>query len=225
MPPRTRSKARWRSEGGRREAGGEEPVVSTSPSESRLPPTAYRLPMSGRFDEHRGGFAAADADGRNAALLSFLAQRVDERRQNAGAGGSDRMAQGDRPAADVDPRGVERELPDRGHRDRGEGLVDLEEVDVGDRESRLLQELLDGADGRRREPLGRLRDAGIVHDAGDGIEIHLPRLFLGSDDEWRRAVVDLRSVGRRHRAILLERRLESRDLLERSREGLLVRVV
>ena len=47
-------------------------------------------------------------------------------------------------------------------RDGGEGLVDLEQVDVGDGEPCLLQELLNRADRRGREPLRRLRDAGVA---------------------------------------------------------------
>ena len=60
-------------------------------------------------------------------------QRVHQRRQDACAAGADRMSQRDRAAVDVDFRGIELELADDGQRLRGEGFVQLDEVEVVER--------------------------------------------------------------------------------------------
>ena len=48
------------------------------------------------------------------------------------AGGAERVAHGDGAAVDVDAGGVDVEGLHEAQHDRGEGLVDLEEVDVAD---------------------------------------------------------------------------------------------
>ncbi len=45
------------------------------------------------FDGQRRGFAAADAQRRDAALQVAITQRVDQRGEDASAGGADRMAE------------------------------------------------------------------------------------------------------------------------------------
>src|SRR3954470_714015 len=50
---------------------------------------------------HRGGFAAADAEAGHAALQAALAQRAEQRHQDARARGADRMAQRAGAAVDV----------------------------------------------------------------------------------------------------------------------------
>ena len=57
------------------------------------------------------------------------------------AGGADRMAERDRAAIDVDLVAVELEVADEFLRDDREGLVDLEQVDVVEREPGLGQHL------------------------------------------------------------------------------------
>ena len=61
------------------------------------------------------------------------AQLVQQRERQAVAAHADRVAEGDRPAVDVDDLVGDAEVGHRGHADRGERLVDLEQVDVGDR--------------------------------------------------------------------------------------------
>ena len=64
---------------------------------------------SDQFDRHRRGFAAADAQAGDAALAAVLAQRAEQRHQDARARGADRMAQRAGAAVDVDL--VVRQMP------------------------------------------------------------------------------------------------------------------
>jgi hypothetical protein len=52
-----------------------------------------------QFDRHRGGFAAADAQRRHAALQAALLQRAEQRDDDARARGADRVAERDSAAA------------------------------------------------------------------------------------------------------------------------------
>src|SRR5436190_18641604 len=54
------------------------------------------------FHQHRPAQAAADADGGHAALLAGAFQRLQEMQHDARARGAYRMAQGDRPAVDIE---------------------------------------------------------------------------------------------------------------------------
>ena len=60
------------------------------------------------------------------------------------AGGADGMTEGDRTAVDVDLVAVDVEVADELLDDDGERLVDLEDVDVVDRQSRLGEHLAGG---------------------------------------------------------------------------------
>ncbi len=61
-------------------------------------------------------------------------------------GGAERVAEGDGAAVGVDPVGVGVELLLPGQHDRGEGLVDLEDVDVVDADAGALEQALGGVD-------------------------------------------------------------------------------
>jgi MFS family permease len=95
------------------------------------------------LDDGHVGHAAAFAHRLQAVALAALLQRVHQRGHQLGARAAQRMPQRNRAAIDVEPR------PDRpptslqpGHRHRGEGLVDLEQVDVVDLHAGLLQRAL-----------------------------------------------------------------------------------
>src|ERR1051326_2275251 len=90
---------------------------------------ASNLLVSG-FHDHGGGLAAADADRGHSALLLFPPQRADQSGENPRSRSPDRTTQRAGAPPHVDLRRVEGEIVDRGHRDGGECLVDLEEVDV-----------------------------------------------------------------------------------------------
>ena len=76
------------------------------------------------------------------------------------------MAEGDGAAVDVDPAQIGAGLPGPGQHDRGEGLVDLEQVDVLQRQPGPRQHLVgDGDDGGEHEQRVVGLDRGRV-DAG-----------------------------------------------------------
>ena len=91
---------------------------------------------------------------------------------------------------------VEPRLAAARERDDGERLVHLEEIDVLHGELGAREHLLDRADGRRREPLGRLRVPAVADDARERLELARLDLFAAREHERRRAVVDLRRVRR-----------------------------
>src|ERR1700676_1754021 len=66
----------------------------------------------------------------DSAALAAAFQGMDQCRQDSSAGGPDGMAQRTGPAVDVHPRLVQFQVLDGGHRDHGEGLVHLVQVDV-----------------------------------------------------------------------------------------------
>src|SRR5215218_4154860 len=103
------------------------------------------------LEDHRVALTAAGADRRDAEAAATPPQLVDQRAEDACARGTDRVAQRDRAAVDVHLGLVDAEHPHRVDRDRGEGLVDLEDVDVVDRQSGLLERLLRGGRGRAGE--------------------------------------------------------------------------
>ena len=74
--------------------------------------------------------------------LSALISVVDDAR----AAGADRVAERGRAAVDVDLVVRDAEVAHRDHGDAGEGLVDFEQVDVGDAPAGLVEHLLDRAD-------------------------------------------------------------------------------
>ena len=103
------------------------------------------------FDRHRDAHAAADAERREALLGVATRHLVQKRRQNARAGGADRVADGDGAAVDVDDRGVPAQVLVDRERLRGEGFVRLDEIEVLDRPAGLLQRLARRGD-RARSP-------------------------------------------------------------------------
>src|SRR5882757_10369502 len=122
------------------------------------------------LDDGRDAHAAADAHGDQAVALVAAVQFVDDRADEHGAGGAQRVTQSDGAAVDVDllldlRRGQAHVLAEA-QDDRGERLVHLEQVDVIDSQTGLQQRL---AGGRRRagEHDRRVRAADRGgHDAG-----------------------------------------------------------
>jgi len=109
---------------------------------------------------------------------------------------------------------IEPELALDGHVLAGKGLVDLEEVDIGEREPLLFEELPD----RGRRPDSHLRwldtdDRPVAHRA----EVRAPAGggIRSLENDGRSAVHDPRGVPGRHEAILREDDGELRELLQR----------
>src|ERR1700679_2016818 len=97
---------------------------------SRSKKAAPRLKLAPRyFDHDRVALTAAGADRGDAEAAATAAELMNECADDAGSRGADRVAEGDRAAVDVDLLLVDAEHPHRVEGDRGEGLVDLPEVD------------------------------------------------------------------------------------------------
>src|SRR5690349_22817616 len=84
------------------------------------------------FAAHRKAHAAADAKRGETFLRVALLHLVEQRDQHAPARGADRVTERNRPAVDVDLRGVPAEILVDGASLRGEGLVRLYEVEIAD---------------------------------------------------------------------------------------------
>src|SRR5699024_236614 len=96
------------------------------------------------LEHHRHALAAADAHGLDAEGLVLLAQVVEQGRGDARTGHAERVAQCDRAARDVQLVLVDAQLTLRADDLHGKGLVDLEQVDVGDRHAGVAQHLAHG---------------------------------------------------------------------------------
>jgi len=156
------------------------------------------------FHAHRHAHTAADAQRGEALLRAAALHLVDQRVEDAGARSTDRVANGDRPAVDVDDVGVPAHvLVDRAGL-RREGLVGLDEIEVADRPAGLLQRPARGRDrprahDRRIDAGGRPRgDAGNRRDAAPG------GFRLGHQQRAGCAVVDAGSVAGGDGALLVE---------------------
>src|SRR3982074_2691651 len=98
-------------------------------SSGRCGSSVTRGPSPHRTTRNRGGFAAADAQARDAALQTVLAQRADQRHQDPGARGADGMTERAGAAVHVDLVVGQAVLLHGRHGDYREGLVDLVEID------------------------------------------------------------------------------------------------
>src|SRR5262245_19057028 len=113
----------------------------------RMSPLVLRPGSAEALDDGGVGHAAALAHGLQAVPAASALQLVEQRGQQLGARAAERVAEGDGAAVDVGlgQVGARLELP--GQHDRGEGLVDLEQVDVVDRQARAFEHLVGGGDG------------------------------------------------------------------------------
>ena len=124
-------------------------------------------PAIERFDDHRDALTAADAGGRHAVLLAAPPQLEQQRQQQARAAGAERMAERDRAAVDVDLVAIEAQLLLAREILRRERLVDLDQVEIGERQPGALERL---ADRRRRAHAHQRRldaDRRPRHDAAE----------------------------------------------------------
>src|SRR5262249_35124277 len=117
------------------------------------------------LDGDRGCFATADADGGDPTLGVLGLERIEEGDDNACARCADRMAERTGASTNVDLIALEAQIADRGHRNHGERLVDLKEVDIIETPSSGFEELPDRKHGRRREPAWLAGEACLADDA------------------------------------------------------------
>ena len=115
---------------------------------------------------------------------------VGQRQHDAGAAHPDRMAQRDPAAVDVQPVSVELQLALAGDHLRGERLVDLDQVDIGEREPGRLEHLLRGRDRPDAHDLGRHARPRHPDDAGQRLASLGAGPRLAHQHHCRRAVGD-----------------------------------
>src|SRR6059058_3302186 len=110
-------------------------VVPRSPGTTVNCSAAVPAVAPGLQRAHEGGvtLAAAAAQRGRAELAAAAAQLVHERDDEPGPRHADRVAECDGAAVDVHDVVVDVEVLHGGETDGGEGLVDLEKIDVGDR--------------------------------------------------------------------------------------------
>src|ERR1700733_2965568 len=144
---------------------------------------------------------------------------VGQRRQNSSAGCGPRMPDSNRAAIHVDPipvhgtrgRPLPTLLPRRGIREhlRGEGLVDLDQVDIGKSKSDTIEQTRHRNGGRHEQPFARMQRC-VLHglDEGQRPPALEPRASLTHEEDGGCAVGDRRRVAGSQRPLGGERGLE-----------------
>src|SRR3954451_20785740 len=181
----------------------------TSPDERR-PATS-----GGDADDQRVTLAAAPAERGGADTAAAALELEGEVQHDPGARHADRVAERDRAAVDVDLVRVEAELAGGLDSDRGERLVELHQVEVGGGDALLLEGLGGGPRGLHLERGVGPGDHAVRADLGQPGQAELLGLGLAHHDHGAGAVGDLRGRGGGDRAVLGERRAQSRQRLGR----------
>src|SRR5205085_10486625 len=141
------------------------------------------------------------------------AELVEERDDEARAAHPERMTERDRAAVDVHLLRVEAELADHGEALRSERLVQLDEIDLIERDAGALQQLAHGRDRADAHQAWVDAGDGATDEGTERFDAELTRLLLRRDHERRRAVVDPGGVAGRNRAALAEGGLQRGPLL------------
>ena len=123
---------------------------------------------------------------------------------------------------DVYLGGVQAQLAHGGHGNHGEGLVDLEQIDLLDGPTGAVHQLADRPDRRGGEQIRRIGVGRVTVD--HRLRLQTPALGLGAAHQQQRsgAVGDRTGIGRGHRAALAEGRFEAGNLLRHRLGRLLV---
>src|SRR6516162_182707 len=163
--------------------------------------------------EHRGdALADADAHRHQRVAAAGALQLPGGGQCDARSGGAEWMADRDRAAVHVDPAVVERQFEpaQAGQHLCRKGLVDLDDVDVGEAEAGAGQRLLRGGDRTDpHDPWRHARDAAADYP-GERLSTRPVAGLAAGDDHRHGAVVDAGSVaGGRHPTLL--QRPEARE--------------
>src|SRR5579884_1735198 len=163
--------------------------------------------------DHGVALTAAGADRGQTESAAAAAQLVHQRDHQPRAARPKRVAESDGAAVDVHLLRIGAEAARGNDRDAGERLVDLEEVDIADLESRLLQRHL----RRHRRRVGevcRLPGGGrVCQDRRGGGEPALLCPVVAGDDDRCGAVVHAGRVAGGDGAVRVEGRLQLRQRL------------
>src|SRR5438034_5165181 len=125
------------------------PISSTSHWIRTTACTLTGRPSSCPLEDDGESLPAADAQRREPQGGSGCPQLVRQRQDDPGAAHTDRVPQADAPTVHVEPVTVELQLAFARDDLRGEGLVDLDPLEVVDRQPGRVQDLLRG--GHRPE--------------------------------------------------------------------------
>src|SRR5690349_23369877 len=143
------------------------------------------------FERERDSLTDADAHRRQREFSAGPLELLGRRQREPSAGHSERMAERDRAAVGVHLRRVigKAELAKNCEPLRGEGLVQLDHVEVADLETKPLHQLL--ARGRRADAHDARRNAsdGSTDHTRLGGEPVTLRRFFGRDNQRRGAIV------------------------------------
>src|SRR5437867_4498603 len=101
-------------------------------------------PLANTLENSRDALPEANAHRGDAEIRATIDHRVDQRRRDAGAASPERMADGNRATADIDLRFIEAEHADASQRLRGKRLIELDQIDVLERQATSFQDLFDG---------------------------------------------------------------------------------
>ena len=94
------------------------------------------------FDDRRDALADTDAHGGKAVAAAALAHFMDQRRHDARAAATERMAEGNGTAVDVQLIGSMPSSARAGENLRGESFVQFDQIDLLDRQAGALQGFL-----------------------------------------------------------------------------------
>src|ERR1700722_14228804 len=112
---------------------------ATGPGSVTEEPSSATRGRGGYLEQQRAALAAAAAQRGRAQPAAAAAQLVHEVQGDPGARRPDRVAQGDGPAVHVDFLVPDAQVPHGLDGDRGERLVDLDQVQVGDAQPGLAE--------------------------------------------------------------------------------------
>src|SRR5260370_5020904 len=168
-----------------------------------------------RLECERDALAAADAHGDDPAPEAVETHRMDEAGCQHRPGCAERMPVGDRAAFDIDDGGRKPEVARDGEDDRGEGLVDLDALDIAEPPPRSVERLTDGRDRPEAEHAGLDRGDAIGDEARDRCEAALVRPVSVGEDDGGRAAVYAGRIARGDRPVLAECRPQRGERFQR----------
>lgn len=164
------------------------------------------------LNDKSGSTATAVADTSAANLGTLLLEDGGEGGDDTGTRGTERVANGNRAAVDVDFVSRKVEELHVGEGNDGEGLVDLVKVDIVLSETGVLDGLGDGGSRSDSEALRLTLGIGPAQNLGNGLNTELLDLGLGHEDNSGGTIIDGGGVGGGDGAVGLESRAHSLEL-------------
>src|SRR5579863_7002393 len=160
------------------------------------------------LDRHGDSTTATEAESCEATTTTTTAQFVNQRNQHAGATGADRVAEGDSTTVDIDPRPIPVKFLAVCQRLRGEGFIDLDQVEITDFSAGALQKAIDGASWSGENIARRDSRGSIASDTGHDVQAVGAGEIRVYNNGCRCAVAQAGRVACRNCAICLEGRFE-----------------